>query len=453
MVRRILGLAALLAAIAGQALAIPTPGFRTGPCTLGGAIVPGSNPTVLVVDDDASGVPPDYKTIQSAVTAAAEGDTILVMPGTYEETVHVTTPGLRIRGADRDGVLLDGESAREYGMLIEADRVVVENMTGHNYTGTVFFWRHVTGYWGRYLTAYDTGDYGLYARDARCGQFDNSYASGNADSGFYIGECYPCDAVITDIESTENALGYSGTNAGGNLLLRDSWWHDNGLAIVPNTLNGENRPPQRGSTIENNLVEDNNNALAPGTGIAGAYFGGGIVVGGGSGNQIIGNTVTGHEIAGIVLAPLPDTPGDYGVNPLYLSSGNVIWGNTVSGPAGSYDLAQGALSGPNNCWDENTFTTSAPPAIQVIWDCDLPTTPPGGDPQVEVQLALGIPFLAGGPPINGRDPQPWQTWPDPGCDEATPPHPAACVDEPDDNGDSNYANDGAVDGWLPALGI
>jgi hypothetical protein len=44
-------------------------------------------------------VPGDYPTIQAAVDAAGEGDTILVAPGVYSEHVVVSTSGLTLRGA------------------------------------------------------------------------------------------------------------------------------------------------------------------------------------------------------------------------------------------------------------------------------------------------------------------------------------------------------------------
>lgn len=395
------------------------PGFSTGSCELGDAVVPGSG-TVLEVAK--TGAP--HSTIQSAVDSASEGDTILIHPGTYFETVNVTTPGLRIRGTDRNTVVLDGGSALENGFDVTADRVVIENMTAHNYTGTAFFWDHVTGYWGRYLTGYNTEGYGLYAYASRCGQFDHSYGSGSADSAFYIGECFPCDAVIHDVVAEENGLGYSGTNAGGNLTIRDSEWRGNGLGIVPNSLDGEARPPQRGVIIAHNLLDENNGIDVPGSGLTGMYWGGGIVIAGGQSNVVYGNTVTGHGKAGIILSPLPDQN-------VWISSANVIWGNQVTHDAAqwpdSIDLAQAALSGPGNCWTDNVFATSAPPEIETIWNCGITLTPPGGDPRVEVALLEG-PFG-----LNGRTPGDWKTWP------APPPQP------------NMPADDGAIDSWLPAL--
>ena len=384
-------------------------GFTTIPCTLPGSTMPGGSGVVHVV-----GAGKPYATILAAVDAADAYDEIVVHPGVYKEQVEVTDPaktGLRIRGTDRNTVILDGESTREFGILVDAvDYVVVENMTGHNYVHTAFYWRFLIGYWGRYLTGYNNGLYGLYAYDARCGQFDHSYASGNADSGFYIGECYPCDAVIHNIVAEGNALGYSGTNAGGDLVIRDSIWRDNGLGLVPNTLDSEERPPQRAVVIKNNLVIDNNNIDAPGSGIAGAYWGGGIVLAGGQDNEVYGNVVTDHALGGIVISPLPDQN-------VWIPGGNTVRSNIVSHDPAEYpnavDLVQAAASGANNCWSDNVTDTGAEPVtapplvLQTVWSCDLTTTPPGGDPRLELSLIEG---QAG---LNGRVHSPWQTWPAP----------------------------------------
>jgi pectin methylesterase-like acyl-CoA thioesterase len=53
-------------------------------------------------------VPDDHATIRAAVDAAAPGGLVLIAPGTYRESVRVTTARIVLRGLDRDGVVLDG---------------------------------------------------------------------------------------------------------------------------------------------------------------------------------------------------------------------------------------------------------------------------------------------------------------------------------------------------------
>ena len=66
-----------------------------------------------------------------------------------------------------------------------------------------------------YVTASNNALYGIYAFDAQHGVIEQSYASGSADSGFYVGQCKPCDIVVRGNVAERNAVGYEGTNASG----------------------------------------------------------------------------------------------------------------------------------------------------------------------------------------------------------------------------------------------
>ncbi|MGZ4190757.1 MAG: plastocyanin, partial [Actinomycetota bacterium] len=232
-------------------------------------------------------VPAEQPTIQRAVDRARPGDLILVSPGTYPEAVIVVTPFLTIRGTDRNAVILDGGFTKPNGVhVIEADGVAVESMTARHYLLNGFQWTNVNGYRGSYLTAYDDGDYGIFAIGSVWGQFDHSYASGHPDSGIYIGQCHPCHAVISDVLSEDNGLGYSGTNAGGDLLIANSEWRRNMAGIVPNTLDSELMPPQRDVEIAGNYVHDNNNRGAPAKVLQYPALGIGILLAGGRGDVV-----------------------------------------------------------------------------------------------------------------------------------------------------------------------
>ena len=150
-----------------------------------------------------------------------------------------------LRGVDRNPTILDGEFKRENGVkVVGADGVAIENLTARNYTENGFFWTGVLGYRGSYLTAYRNGDYGIYAFDSQWGSSTTRTRRGAPTPGFYIGQCNPCHAVITDVVAEYNQLGYSGTNAGGDLFIVRSVWRNNRTGIVPNSLDGEELAPQ-----------------------------------------------------------------------------------------------------------------------------------------------------------------------------------------------------------------
>src|SRR5690606_1097671 len=219
----------------------------------------------------------------------------------------VTTDMLTIRGLDRNEVVLDGGFELDNGIRVTgADGVAIENMTARNYTRNGFFWTGVEGYRGSYLTTYRTGDYGIYAFDSTKGLIEHSYASGSPDAGIYIGQCYPCDAVIDDVVSEYNGLGYSGTNSGGNLLIVNSTFRRNRAGIVPNSGSYELCYPERESTLVGNVVHDNNNTEAPAISVALLAQGNGILLPGGVRNTVERNLVFNHSRTGIGLVPFPE---------------------------------------------------------------------------------------------------------------------------------------------------
>jgi len=250
-------------------------------------------------------VPEDHDTIQEAVDAGSPGDLVLIAPGVYNEEVTVTIDQLTIRGLDRNEVILDGEFERETGITAFADGVAIENMTARNFTSTGFYWTGVSGFRGSYLTAYRNGTYGIYSFDATDGQFDNSHASGHADAGFYVGQCYPCNVLIDNVIAEHNGLGYSGTN-GGEVTIVNSVFRNNRAGVVPNTGSYQLCYPNRGSKVIGNQVYGNSNTDAPGIPIALTAHGNGILLAGAVGAVVERNWVSDHERTGIGLVPFPE---------------------------------------------------------------------------------------------------------------------------------------------------
>lgn len=321
-----------------------------------GVIAPAALPTGAVRK-----VPADYPTIQAAVDAAAPGDMVLVDRGVYKEEVTVTTPSLVIRGTDRNAVIVDGEFVRGNGISVLADNVAVENMTARNGLLNGFFWNGVTGYRGSYLTAYNNGTYGIYAFNSSDGLFEDSYASGNPDSGFYVGACFPCNAVIRRVVAERNGLGFSGTNAGGNFYVVSSTWRYNRSGIVPTSLDVELQAPQRSAVFAANLVYSNNNQHAPAITLNTVTFGSGILMAGAVNDTVERNVVVDHQSHGIVVTPMMDR--NY-----YPATGNVIRNNVVLG-SGRADLVHAGPGASGNCFAGNTSRTSVPFALETVHGC------------------------------------------------------------------------------------
>jgi hypothetical protein len=356
-------------------------------------------------------VPEDYPTISAAVKAAKPGDLISIAPGIYHETVIVPTPDLTIRGRNRNTVILDGNFTMPNGILVTANDVVLENMTVRHYVGNGFYWYSVHGYRGSYLTAYANGSYGIYAYLSVDGQFDHDYAAGQPN-GFYIGACHPCNAVITEVLAENNGLGFSGTNAGGNLVIEHSIWRDNLVGIAPNTEDSEPLAPQDGVTITHNLVENNNNTNAPAVAEQLATIGTGILIAGGSNDVIEDNRVSGHDYYGILVVTNVDQN-------VWEPHGNIVKANIVT-DSGVADLALAALSAGDNCFSGNTVSRTAPPFLQYTHACgSLLERAGGGDPSVAFYLLDHYMRAQSG----HFRPRSWQTFPNPALQQPGMPDP------------------------------
>ncbi len=349
-------------------------------------------------------VPEEFDTIQAAVDAAEPGDLVLIAPGVYHEAVDVETDEITIRGLDRDGVVLDGQLELDNGIrVLGASGVAVENLTAINYAFNGVFFTSANGYRASYITTHRTGDYGIYAFDSVGGQIDHSHTIGSRDAGVYIGQCYPCDAVIDSVVSENNGLGYSGTNSGGNLLIVNSVFRNNRVGIVPNSGSYELCYPERETTIVGNLVHSNNQTDTPAIDVALLAQGNGILVAGGVLNTIERNRVFDHVRTGIGLVPfLEESPNDdlptrdeWAVTCdeqkaeapavpegalLWDSSENRVIGNVVS-DSGLADIAVGtAGTDPatlGNCWSGNETASSRPAALEELAPCDAGGS--GGD--------------------------------------------------------------------------
>ena len=397
----------------------------TGTVVVGNAPLPGGGvPGPDPVPSTPSGtvrVPADAQTIQEAVDRAEPGGLVLIDPGVYREAVVVTTPYLTIRGMDRNDTILEGDFERANGIhVIEADGVAIENLTARHYVLNGFYWSEVLGFRGSYLTASTNGDYGIYAFGSRWGRFDHSYASGSPDAGFYVGACNPCDTVITDVLAEHNALGFSGTNAGGGLAIVNSEWRRNLAGIVPNTLDSEPFAPQRDVLIAGNHVHHNNSTTVDAKEYEYVPFGMGIVVAGGRDDRIVGNLVEDQTTYGIAMIPIVD------VN-FWPSGGNQVRDNVVR-RSGRADLALAAPSAGDDCFEGNDASTSLPPAIEALFPCSGFRPFPGGGGSMGPTTNVLSRFIDS---LDGEFPHgDWREQPDPPTGLPGMPDPATAPPDP-----------------------
>jgi hypothetical protein len=399
-----------------------------------GASGGGGGPQVNIVSKSHPAGPHYFKTIQAAVNATKYGDWVLIEPGVYHEEVKVTSAhsGIWIRGMNRNTVIVDGQHTLKNGIeIIKASNVWVENLTARNFDseechcGNDIWWNGgagsgkigAHGWYGSYLTAYDTGlngGYGIFTNNEIEGSWDNIYASGFNDSGMYLGACQECKARISGATMENNSLGYSGSNSGGRLAIEWSLFRHNAVGIVPNSEKpGDGPAPQDGecnrkeipvtetptisstkvarcTVIRNNLITENNNLTVPvNASTEPGAWGAGIELPGDYADLVEKNIISNNENVGLfglereVDGTIFQLAGNRISENAFIHNGSLggEFDGDVTLVSGYSELVGGGESqSKNNCVSGNLFTGATFPAkIQGTWGCQNNTTPaPGG---------------------------------------------------------------------------
>ena len=415
--------------------------------------------------------------------------------------VLVTTPDLHLRGMDRNQVVVDGtrpgaprcsaapgdqdfgiagSGGKAYGrngiVVFRASGVSIDNLTvcnflgGSGQAGNGIWWNGgagtgaigASGYRGSYLTATSTyfggedtaATYGIFAsNEAGPATWDQLYASNFNDSGAYVGACkQACDVTIDHSWFEYNALGYSGTNSGGRIVIENSQFDHNQDGLDTNSaISGDPPAPQDGACPQggtspltgthscwvfvHNDVHDNDNGDVPAAGSAAAGpIGTGMTVSGGRNDTIMDNTFADNGAWGVLFVPYPDsgTPvlgqsctgtggfevsgfgcvydpeGDALVHNTFVHDG--YFGNPSNGDFGQITLGSGE---PRNCFSANdapdgsapsdlehsqptcdgTRTTAAdtggPLLAQVLCDTGFGSCPPGAHyPKIQTAVVM-----------------------------------------------------------------
>jgi hypothetical protein len=363
-----------------------------------------------------------YPTIQKALDAAKPCDWLLVAPGIYRESITIRKDHIHLRGLNRNTVIVDGSHAKNANGIVvdKSDDVWIENLTVRNFdrasrdgeNGNQIWWNGggesgkigARGWHGNYLTAYDDGllgGYGLFTSNSVNGEWNYVYASGFNDSGLYLGACQDCRATISHALAENNAIGYSGTNSGGRLVVQDSVFRNNSVGVVPNSLPSDPPPPQLGTCdaaknagptpsigstgvarctiFRRNRIVSNGNLTAPASSeTAQIPWGIGFLLLGAYGDLVTSNVITGNPNFGLLglenPVPYPPTPKTV----YFQVSGNRVANNTIGG-AKYADLAFvgglfGAKQSVNNCVAGNRVGKSLPADLSP-WSCSQQTTP------------------------------------------------------------------------------
>jgi parallel beta-helix repeat protein len=338
-------------------------------------------------------------TIQAAVDAARPGDTVLVPPGTYRESVQVTKSHLTIVGSP--AAVLDaagfstgirvgtGKISRD-GPVPACPALAVEGFTlkGLTITHGGFSGVFLVGVDGYHLTGtryVDNPVYGPFPVCSHNGLIDFNRVVGgdlagegpSVDTGIYVGDD---DQVTVQHNSVTNyVIGVVVENT-IHAIVRKNLLQGNTAGIYVAVLPNHPRPFTDDVLVERNQVLHNNlpNPVPADSGdeIGGVPTGVGIVNLGSDHVAVRHNRVLGNDSLGVIVLQNLFAPTDPRIEPdpdFNQVRGNVILRNgrhpdPVRAITPGADIVYDG-TGTGNCFADNVFRTEFPAGITALFPC------------------------------------------------------------------------------------
>ncbi|MEU6406355.1 right-handed parallel beta-helix repeat-containing protein [Streptomyces sp. NPDC046985] len=328
------------------------------------AAAPVSVPRVLLVHPGES--------IQAAVNSAHTGDTVLVLPGTYRESVRVTVPGLTLRGAGRRATVLEPAAKASNECAKRGNGICVTGTRTTRLTGVTVADLKLTGYSRAGLAAVGAdrltvrdvsseknGVWGFAEERSRRSSYQGDLARDNGDAGIFLANTITAEQGAVDTQGTVVAHNRLEGNRIGVTVRRLR-----NLTVLGNVVDGncagvflvgdENKPRAGAISVRGNRVTANDK-YCPKTARLPFLQGSGIVLTGVEKSQVTGNVVAGNSgtsplSGGIVLfKSFVGAPSEH----------NRVSGNWLSGNAPS-DLSDQEGPGHDNAFDRNSCRFSMP---------------------------------------------------------------------------------------------
>ncbi|WDO07659.1 right-handed parallel beta-helix repeat-containing protein [Streptomyces murinus] len=325
------------------------------------------------------------ESIQQAVNSARPGDTVLVLPGVYKESVTIGTPRITLRGSGASTVIEPATktTGAAPGKNTKATKSCAEGGNGicvigtktTNVEGVTVADLKVTGFsragvFGmatdsmtvRGVQAVQNAVWGIAQERSVHGHIMGNYAQGNGDAGVFLANTITEEAGALDTRRTvidHNRL--EGNRIGvtvrrlRNLSVAENYIAGNCAGVF--VVGDENKPKAGDLEVAFNDVTENNKSC-PKTDRLPAIQGSGIVLTGAEKTVVDGNRVTNNSgdsplSGGIVLFK-----SFVGVtNDQNRVTGNALAGN---GPA---DLVDTETKGIGNTFDHNACRVSRPAGL------------------------------------------------------------------------------------------
>ncbi|MEU1628827.1 right-handed parallel beta-helix repeat-containing protein [Streptomyces sp. NPDC020096] len=252
------------------------------------------------------------ESIQQAIDRASPGETLFLLPGTYQGSVEVTVPGLTIRGMGAGTVLTPGAAQPGNACAKAGHGICVTGTENQPLTGVRIQSLTVSGFakngisasWTdqlsvRNVLVQNNGQQGISQQMSTRGDFRHNLVRNNGESGILLANVIGREGGAIDTQGAVIDDNYLQGNHFGVVIRRAR-----NLVIKHNAITGncggvfivgdENVPRAGAITIRRNRVEENNK-LCPKSAHLPKFQGVGIMITGAEQTLVTRNLVRGNN--------------------------------------------------------------------------------------------------------------------------------------------------------------
>ncbi|MCV2884089.1 right-handed parallel beta-helix repeat-containing protein [Aestuariibacter sp. AA17] len=249
------------------------------------------------------------ESIMEVVKAANPGDTIVLAPGRYHETVYIDKDSITLRGIIQEGkrAILDGEGTLNDAILYSGNNIVVENLQITRYKGNGIMGQAGNNFEIRNNVIVDTGVYGIFPQLGKNGVVEHNVISGIEDAAIYVG--MSDNIHVAHNEVFDSVAGIEIENS-RHAIVENNYVHNNTGGLLAFITPGLPIKTTYDVIFRNNYIANNNtpNFGAPGSTVSGIPAGTGILIMAADDVIIEGNIIKDNKTAGIIITDHDNAP-------------------------------------------------------------------------------------------------------------------------------------------------